>query len=150
MPLGYRRIRRSSSIMRTMDVALKPIGLVALARASCRSVSTAGDIPWGVKIIEYRGALISDDEAKRRYRRGADAIMDVGDGLNIDGRDRGNGAAFANHSRRNPNCFLLREGHQVWLVAGIEGIKAGEELTYDYGSEYYPRGRRSRRSAFKK
>ena len=27
----------------------------------------------------------------------------------------------------------------MWLVSGIEGIKAGEELTYDYGSEYYPR-----------
>ena len=32
-----------------------------------------------------------------------------------------------------------REKDKVWLVAGVEGIKAGDELTYDYGSDYYPR-----------
>ena len=33
---------------------------------------------------------------------------------------------------------LLLAVETFWLVAGIEGIKAGEELTYDYGSDYYP------------
>lgn len=97
------------------------------------------DIPWGRKILEYRGALIDDKEAARRIAGGANAIMDLGGGQNIDGFDNGNGAALVNHSRRNPNCFLLREKGKVWLVAGIEGIKAGDELTYDYGSDYYPR-----------
>jgi hypothetical protein len=46
---------------------------------------------------------------------------------------------LSNHSRDRPNCFLLREKGKVWLVAGVEGIKAGDELTYDYGSDYYPR-----------
>jgi uncharacterized protein len=96
------------------------------------------DIPWGKKIIEYRGAIIGDDEAAKRDAKGATAIMELGEGLNIDGFENGNGAALVNHSRRRPNCFLLRENGKVWLVAGIEGIKAGEELTYDYGSDYYP------------
>ena len=65
--------------------------------------------------------------------------MELGRDQNIDGFDNGNGAALVNHSRRSPNCFLLREKGKVWLVAGVEGIKAGEELTYDYGSDYYPR-----------
>jgi hypothetical protein len=40
---------------------------------------------------------------------------------------------------------LLREKGKIWIVAGIEGIRSGEELTYDYGSEYYPRrGKRER------
>ena len=65
--------------------------------------------------------------------------MDLGGGQNIDGFDNGNGAALVNHSRAKANCFLLREKGKVWLVAGIEEIKAGEELTYDYGSDYYPR-----------
>ena len=65
--------------------------------------------------------------------------MELGRDQNIDGFDNGNGAALVNHSRDNPNCFLLREKGKVWLVAGVEGIKAGEELTYDYGSDYYPR-----------
>lgn len=97
------------------------------------------EIAWGRKILEYRGALIDDKEAARRIAGGANAIMELGGGQNIDGFDNGNGAALVNHSRRNPNCFLLREKGKVWLVAGIEGIKAGEELTYDYGSDYYPR-----------
>jgi uncharacterized protein len=97
------------------------------------------EIPWGRKIIEYRGAVISDRQARTRIAEGASAIMVLGRDQNIDGFDSGNGAALVNHSRRSPNCFLLREKGKVWLVAGVEGIKAGEELTYDYGSDYYPR-----------
>jgi hypothetical protein len=78
-------------------------------------------------------------EAAKRIRAGADAIMELGSGRNIDGFDGGNGAALINHSRTRANCFLLREKDKVWLVAGVEGIKAGDELTYDYGSDYYPR-----------
>ena len=97
------------------------------------------DIPWGRKIMEYRGATIDDKEAARRIAAGALAIMELGSDLNVDGFDNGNGAALINHSRTGPNCFLLREKGKVWLVAGVEDIKAGEELTYDYGSDYYPR-----------
>ena len=116
--------------------------LVKTSRIAGRGVFAVRDIPWGVKILQYRGQVIDDQEAAERAARGATAIMELGDGLNLDGFDQGNGAALINHSRRRPNCFLLREGRQVWIVAGIEGIKAGEELTYDYGSEYYPRRRR--------
>ena len=104
-----------------------------------RGLFAREDIPWGKKIKEYKGKIISDKEAKKRTKEGATAIMELGDGMNIDGFDEGNGAAFANHNRVNPNCFLLRQKGKVWIVAGIEGIKAGEELTYDYGSEYYAR-----------
>ena len=97
------------------------------------------DIPWGRKIMEYKGALIDDKEAQKRIAAGALAIMELGSNQNIDGFDKGNGAALINHSRTQANCFLLREKGRVWLVAGVEGIKAGVELTYDYGSDYYPR-----------
>jgi SET domain-containing protein len=97
------------------------------------------EIPWGRKIIEYKGAVISDRQAQTRIATGANAIMELGRDQNIDGFDNGNGAALVNHSRDSPNCFLLREKGKVWLVAGVEGIKTGEELTYDYGSDYYPR-----------
>jgi SET domain-containing protein len=116
--------------------------LVKTSRIAGRGVFAVKDIPWGVKILQYRGQVIDDQEAEERAARGATAIMELGDGRNLDGFDQGNGAALINHSRRRPNCFLLRQGRQVWIVAGIEGIKAGEELTYDYGSEYYPRRRR--------
>ena len=106
----------------------------------------AEDIPWGKKIKQYRGQIISNKEATKRAAKGATAIMELGVNKNIDGFDKGNGAALINHNRANPNCFLLRQKEKVWLVAGIEGIKAGEELTYDYGSDYFPRRARGQRA----
>ena len=128
---------------RTKLKACYPL-LVKASRIAGRGVFANKDIPWGAKIIRYQGALIDDEEATRRVAKGATAIMELGGGLNLDGFDGGNGAALINHDRRRPNCFLLRERGEVWIVAGVEGIRAGEELTYDYGSEYYPRktGRR--------
>jgi len=97
------------------------------------------DIPWGVKIIEYRGEIISDAVAEERSAAGADCIFELNDNRNIDGAVDGNEARYANHARRKPNCFVLRDDNKIWLVAGIEGIRKGEELTFDYGSTFYPR-----------
>lgn len=113
--------------------------LVKTSGIAGRGVFAGVAIPWGAKIIRYQGKVIDDKEAAKRVAHGATAIMELGAGLNIDGFDDGNGAAWINHSRRRANCFLLREDGEIWIVAGIEGIEAGEELTYDYGSEYYPR-----------
>lgn len=96
------------------------------------------DIPWGVKIIEYKGERISDSAAERRIADGADCIFELGEDENLDGAVDGNEARYANHARTHPNCFILRENGQIWIVAGIEGIKKGEELTFDYGSDFYP------------
>lgn len=96
------------------------------------------DIPWGMKVIEYRGERISDAEAIRRIDAGADCIFELGEDLNVDGAVDGNEARYINHSRDDPNCFVLREDGRLWIVAGIEGIEAGEELTFDYGSDYFP------------
>ena len=63
---------------------------------------------------------------------------------------KGNGAALINHRRRGPNCCLLREKGKVWIIAGVEGIEAGVELTYDYGSDYYPRNGPKRPATLKR
>ncbi len=131
--------------MRTIRKASYPL-VVKKSRIQGEGVFAVSAIPWGVKIIEFQGARISNAEAAKRAANGATAIMELGEDLNIDGFDRGNGAALINHSRRYANCWVLRERRKVWIVAGIEGVKAGEELTYDYGSDYYPRRRRSRES----
>jgi uncharacterized protein len=127
--------------MRTIRKANYPLA-VKKSRIAGEGVFAVKAIPWGVKIIEFKGARISNAEAAKRAANGATAIMEIGDNLNIDGFDRGNGAALINHGRRYANCCVLREGRKVWIIAGIEGVKAGEELTYDYGSDYYPRRRR--------
>ncbi len=96
-------------------------------------------IAWGTRIIEYKGEVISDAVAEERITAGADCIFELCAGGNIDGAVNGNEARYVNHARRKPNCFVLREDGKIWIVAGIEGIEKGEELTFDYGSGYYPR-----------
>jgi uncharacterized protein len=103
------------------------------------------DIPWGIKIIEYKGQLISDALAEERIAEGADCIFELSDDANLDGAVEGNEARYINHARANPNCFILRDAGRIWVVAGIEGVRKGEELTFDYGSDYYPQEIRRRR-----
>lgn len=104
-----------------------------------KGLFAAEEIPWGTKIIEYKGERIADGVALARIAAGADSIFELGRNTNIDGSSRGNEARFANHRRRNPNAFVLRDAGRIWLVAGIEGIAKGEEITFDYGSTFYPR-----------
>ena len=103
-----------------------------------KGLFAAQEIPWGVKIIDYKGELISDAVAEERAARGADCIFELHDDKNIDGAVMGNAARYANHARKRPNCFVLRDDNRIWIVAGIEGIRKGEELTFDYGSTFYP------------
>ena len=96
------------------------------------------DIPWGTKIIEYKGEKIGDALALQRIAEGADCIIAQAEEQTLGGAVDGNEARYANHARGNPNCFIQRAAGRIWLVAGIEGIAKGEELTFDYGSDFYP------------
>lgn len=102
------------------------------------------NIPWGARIIEYQGERITDAVAEERIAAGADCIFELGADVNIDGAVNGNQARYVNHERRKPNCFILRHDGSIWIVAGIEGVRKGDELTFDYGSTFYPRRRASR------
>ena len=83
-------------------------------------------------IIEYWGDLISDDEANRR---GGKYLFNLDNGRTIDGKTRSNIARYMNHSCR-PNCEVEIVGNKIFVHAR-RTIKAGEELTYDYGKEYF-------------
>lgn len=111
--------------------------IVKKSRIHGKGLFAAEDIPWGVKIIEYQGEVITDEVALARIAEGSDCIFELGENANIDGAVYGNEARYANHDRRKPNCFVLRDDGKIWLVAGIEGIRKGEEITFDYGSTFY-------------
>lgn len=90
----------------------------------------AEPIPKGVKIIEYIGIVrSSSDEDANKY------IFNVSSKVDIDGSPRYNIARYANHSCA-PNAESdIKKGH-VWITSK-KAIALGEEITYDYGKEYF-------------
>ncbi len=88
-------------------------------------------IPKGACIIEYVGRRVSPEEeetSKSRY------LFEIRKGNTIDGKPKWNKAGYINHSCR-PNAETTIHKQRVFILA-IKNIKAGEEITYDYGKEY--------------
>tara|TARA_B100002051_G_C16744333_1_gene646475 strand:+ start:1703 stop:2104 length:402 start_codon:yes stop_codon:yes gene_type:complete len=88
----------------------------------------------GDLIIEYTGETISTAEADRR---GGKYLFELNDKKTIDGKGRDNIARYINHSCR-PNCYpeLNASETRVFIYAKRK-ITVGEELTYDYGKDYF-------------
>jgi SET domain-containing protein len=89
-------------------------------------------IPKGKRIIEYTGPLISNEVVEISYGK---YFFGVNTKWSIDGSPRNNIARYINHSCR-PNCEALVSGRRVWIWSK-KNIRAGEEITYDYGKEYF-------------
>jgi SET domain-containing protein len=90
-------------------------------------------IPAGRRIIEYTGRLITNAEVERR--KWGKYFFGVDDKYSIDGSQRDNLARYVNHSCR-PNADAFISGKRVWIWSK-RAIKAGEEITYNYGKEYF-------------
>lgn len=86
----------------------------------------------GSRIIEYIGEVITVDEANRR---GGKYLFAATDYWYIDGKERGNIARYINHSC-DPNTEAGGTGKRVFIYA-LKNIKPGDEITYDYGEEYF-------------
>lgn len=94
------------------------------------------DIPRGAHIIEYVGEVISWDEALRRHPHDPDQpnhtfYFHIDDDHVIDGLHGGNSSRWINHSCQ-PNCTAEERDGRIFIKAKRR-IKAGDELTYDYG-----------------
>ncbi len=79
-----------------------------------RGVFALRRIPKGTRIIEYKGKLITDKEADRRYSRMHEhsphtMLFSLEGGWVIDATRRGNSARWINHSCA-PNCEIEEEG----------------------------------------
>ena len=94
---------------------------------------TLEPIPKGKRIIEYTGPLVTDEEVDRRPN--GKYFFGVNSKWTIDGTPRSNTARYINHSCR-PNCEAIITGRRVWIWSK-RAIKAGEELSYHYGKEYF-------------
>jgi uncharacterized protein len=95
------------------------------------------------QVIEYKGRRISSQQANADYGDNSDTghtfLFTLNDKWIVDGNVNGNAARWINHSC-DPNCGAViyvnidyqEEKDKVWIEA-LRPIKAGEELTYDYG-----------------
>ena len=91
-------------------------------------------IPKGVRIFEYTGRIITNDEAeaikgKPRY------LYDLSKTHTLDGSPRSNVGRYANHSCV-PNGVIYVYGGRIF-VKSLRKIEPGEEITYDYGQSYF-------------
>ena len=98
-----------------------------------KGVFAATSIPKRARIIEYKGARMSEAAADEKY--GDDEsphtfLFLLDDGTVIDANRRGNSARWINHSC-DPNCEANEENGRL-LIDAIRDIRRGEELTYDY------------------
>ena len=90
------------------------------------------DIKKKELIDRYRGPIIDNKTADERDNR---YMFEVNSRWTIDGSNRRNLARYFNHSCR-PNAESDVKGHKVIIVAR-KAIQPGEEITYDYGKDYF-------------
>lgn len=86
----------------------------------------------GERIIEYFGREISKEE---EYSSKSKYLFEVNSRKTIDGTQRDNFARYINYACK-PNCEPVIVKGRIWIDAK-KGIKPGDELTYDYGKEYF-------------
>jgi len=87
-------------------------------------------------VVTYRGRKIANDEADRLEARGSRYMFEINSRWTIDGSKRWNVARYVNHSCR-PNVEAIeRKGPTIVYVARRR-IKPEEEITVDYGKDYF-------------
>ena len=100
-------------------------GLGLFTNVTCKK----GDL-----VTEYTGEKITTDEANRR---GGQYLFELSDAFTVDGKDRKNESRYINHSCR-PNCYPeIDEKEEHIFIYAKRALKVGEELTYDYGKEFW-------------
>ena len=107
---------------------------IARSRTGLGLFATAA-ISKGAFIVEYSGPRITHAESKLREARGARYMFELNGRWTVDGSVRSNIARYANHSCR-PNAESDIVKGKVILRA-IRSIAPGDEITYDYGEEYF-------------
>jgi SET domain-containing protein len=90
-------------------------------------------ISKGKRIVEYTGRLIPNEKVETSNGK---YFFGVNTKWSIDGSPRSNVARYINHSC-GPNAeAFVSDRRRVWIWSR-RNIKAGEEITYDYGKDYF-------------
>ena len=94
---------------------------------------TTVPVKKGHTVIEYIGVQRLNKDIEHHTGK---YLFEVNAKYTIDGSPRWNVARYINHSCR-PNCEVEIDRKGRILITALRAIKAGEELTYDYGKEYF-------------
>jgi SET domain-containing protein len=111
--------------------------VVRNSRIHGRGVYAARRIRRGERVAEYKGELISWDEADRRPPSDPEDphhtfFFSLADGKGvIDGNVGGNASRYINHSC-DPNCETEETDDGRIFVMALRDIRRGEEIVYDY------------------
>ena len=114
--------------METIDV---PVVVQCSRMGTGQGLFATADIEKGGFIVEYTGNKISTkvaDTLKTRY------LFELDEEWTIDGETLSNIARYVNHSCK-PNAEAEIQDDHI-LISAVIDIKAGEEITIDYGEEY--------------
>lgn len=95
---------------------------------------TLDPIPANRRIVEYTGPMLNAEEAEEI---GGKYLFELDDEHIIDGSPRSNLARYINHSC-SPNAEERISRKRIWIWSQRK-IQAGEEITIDYGQEYFDR-----------
>jgi len=91
--------------------------------------SYAGEIIRGERKIQSR--------VRKQEAAGDIKIIQLGNGVAIDGAVGGDATAYINHSCA-PNAFMRTAGQDKILFFALRDIEAGEEITMDYRDPDHP------------
>ena len=93
-------------------------------------------IKKGTKIVRYFGRLLdsrkkADDAIENKY------LFELNDRWTIDGSIRKNVARYINHAcKPNAESDVQPRKRRV-IIRAIKNIEPGEEINYDYGTDYF-------------
>ncbi len=119
-----------------------PLSLKKMAKSTLLTVVKRSKIGLGLfatsaiaketRIIQYTGErILSRDIQKHRGKY----LFTLNSKYTIDGRKRENLARYINHSCR-PNAYTEVIRGKIWIIARRR-IRESEEITYNYGKEYF-------------
>ena len=121
-----------------MRTTIDPVGSSRFAVKNSRPGTGLGlfataDINQGDFILEYTGERIPTriaDELTTKY------LFEIDSEWTIDGASRSNTARYINHDC-HPNTEAEIDEDDRIMISAISNIAVGEELTIDYGDEYF-------------
>ncbi len=97
-----------------------------------RGLFAAENIKKGICFLEYFGRELTEDE---KYTSESSYLFEVNDRITIDGWAKGNIAKYINYAC-NPNAEFDTYKNKIYVLA-LRDITKGEEITINYGDEYF-------------